>query len=252
MDASSEKRIGLAKRFFALLLTTAALVCLRPSDGLCGEPGPEVFHREQFLSLDAWAPVFFPKIKRHSTYAAVVSDGLPALEARSDRSASAMRLARDYDVFRYPKLSWAWKISRVYEKGDETKKSGDDYPIRVYVMFRYDPQKAAAWQKLKYGAAKKIYGEYPPHSALLYIWANRIGKKRILTNPYAENAKMVILEAGNLRAGQWIKESVDVLSDYREAFGEEPPARASLAVMNDSDNTGESSVSWLRELTIHR
>ncbi|MBI5844501.1 MAG: DUF3047 domain-containing protein [Deltaproteobacteria bacterium] len=248
----SERRLRLGKKFFSLLLITAALACPGVPKGLCGEPVPEVFHREMFLSLDAWTPVFFPKIKRHSTYEAVVSDGVPTLLARSDKSASAIRLTREYDVFRYPKLSWSWKISRVYDKGDATKKSGDDYPIRVYVMFRYDPAKAATWQKLKYGAARKIYGEYPPHSALLYIWANRAQEKRIITNPYTASAKMVILEAGKLRVGRWIDESVDVLSDYREAFGSEPPAGASLAVMNDSDNTGESSVSWLRNITIHR
>lgn len=248
----SLRRIRLTEKVFSFFLIAASLFLLGSPSARCADAREAVFHREQFLSLDAWTPVFFPKIKRHSVYAPVMADGLPALEARSDKSASAIRLARDYDVSMYPKLSWSWKISRVYEKGDETKKSGDDYPIRVYVMFRYDPARAAAWQKIKYGAARRIYGEYPPHSALLYIWANRVNKKRILTNPYAENAKMVILEAGNARVGQWVKESVDVLSDYREAFGEEPPAQASLAVMNDSDNTGESSVSWLRDLTVHR
>ena len=31
--------------------------------------------------------------------------------------------------------------------------------------------------------------------------------------------------------------------DYRRAFGEEPPRVARIAIMNDSDNTGESAVS---------
>lgn len=45
-------------------------------------------------------------------------------------------------------------------------------------------------------------------------------------------------------------EEVDVLSDYRRAFGTDPPGQAGLAVMNDSDDTGESSVSWLDDLEV--
>ncbi|NJD55892.1 MAG: DUF3047 domain-containing protein, partial [Nitrospirae bacterium] len=77
-------------------------------------------------------------------------------------------------------------------------------------------------------------------------------KRRILSNPYAEEAKMIILEAGTEKAGQWVEEDVDVIKDYREAFGALPPRTASLAVMNDSDNTGERSVSYVDYIEVYK
>jgi hypothetical protein len=237
---------------FSAVLAGLSLFVINARYAGCGESVRETFLKEEFRNLDGWSPVYFPKIPRHSEYSVVTEDGAFALMAKSDDSASAIRLKTEYSVLRYPRLSWQWKISRVYEKGDETKKSGDDYPLRVYVMFRYDPAKASAWEKLKYGAARRLYGEYPPKCALLYIWANKPHDKRIMPSPYAENAKMIVLEAGNAKAGKWTEESVDVLADYRAAFGSDPPASAALAIMNDSDNTHESSTSWLRELEIGR
>jgi Ca2+-binding EF-hand superfamily protein len=63
---------------------------------------------------------------------------------------------------------------------------------------------------------------------------------------------MIFLQMGDSQKGQWIEESVDILSDYRRAFGEDPPATASLAIMNDSDDTGQSSVSYVEFIEVYR
>ena len=42
------------------------------------------------------------------------------------------------------------------------------------------------------------------------------------------------------------------LEDYRRAFGEDPPAEASLAIMNDSDDTGQSAVSFVEFIEVFR
>lgn len=46
--------------------------------------------------------------------------------------------------------------------GDAATKDGDDYALRIYIIFPYDPAEASFGTKLKYNAAKLIYGEYPP------------------------------------------------------------------------------------------
>jgi hypothetical protein len=69
---------------------------------------------------------------------------------------------------------------------------------------------------------------------------------------YAEEAKMVILEAGEDNAGKWLQEEVNIVEDYRDAFGNMPPSIASLAIMNDSDNTGEKSVSYVDFIEISK
>jgi hypothetical protein len=74
---------------------------------------------------------------------------------------------------------------------------------------------------------------------------------QILSNTYASEAKMIILQSGDANAGKWIQQEVDIIEDYHKAFGEDPPSIASLAIMNDSDNTGESAVSYIDYIEIY-
>ena len=66
-----------------------------------------------------------------------------------------------------------------------------------------------------------------------------------MTNPYSDRSKMIFLQMGGERKGQWIEENLNIITDYLRAFGEKPPTTASLAIMNDSDDTGQSSVSYI-------
>jgi len=211
-----------------------------------------VFLREDFNDLEKWRPLYFPKIKQHSTYS-IYQDGADhVLKAESNSSASGIVYQKEFNVHEYPKARWRWKVSNVYAKGDEKSKAGDDYPIRIYIIFKYDPDAASFGQRIKYGLAKTIYGEYPPHSSLNYIWANKKHAERIITNPFADDAKMVLLEAGPEKVGKWIEEDIYILDDYQKAFGTKPPAIASIAIMNDSDNTGERSESFVDYIEIFR
>jgi len=215
------------------------------------EPAPVLF-REDFNDLTNWRPLYFPKIKQHSLYT-IVRDGNDSfLKAESNASASGIIWLKEFNVYDYPKVRWRWKVTNVYAKGDETSKAGDDYPIRIYILFKFDPETASFGQRLKYGLAKKMYGAYPPHSSLNYIWANRSHAERFITNVFADEAKMVLLEAGQDKAGRWVEEEIDILADYQKAFGTRPPAIAGIAIMNDSDNTGERSISFVDYLEIFR
>lgn len=197
--------------------------------------------KEDFNSLNNWVPLNFEKIKKHSTYK--VKDSV--LIAKSDASASGIIFKKTYDIYKYPVLSFKWKINNIYKKGDATTKDGDDYPIRIYIMFQYNPDKASFFDSVKYGLAKSIYGKYPPHSALNYIWANKKQKERIITSAYTDKAKMIVTDFGDRYLNIWKEHSVNVLKDYKEAFGQNPPAKVSLAIMTDSDNTKESSLSYI-------
>jgi hypothetical protein len=158
----------------------------------------------------------------------------------------------EFDVYQYSKVRWRWKVRNLYHKADAMTKAGDDFPIRIYIMFVYDPKNAGFVEGIQYGFAKSLYGAYPPQSSLNYIWSSKETPARIITNPYTDRAKDVVLRSGPSLVGTWQNENVDVLADYREAFGTDPPQKARVAIMNDSDNTGESSVSWVDDLDVYR
>jgi hypothetical protein len=209
-----------------------------------------VLFRENFNTLDNWKPFFFPKIASHSTYTVEREGDRFQLRAESNASASAIVYKNPFAVYHYPVVRWRWKISNVYAVGDPRSKKGDDYPLRVYVTFEYDPDSAGFGERLTYGLAKTLYGEYPPHSSLSYVWASKEEKERIITSPYTDKAKMVLLRAGPSLVGTWQEEQVNILDDYRAAFGKDPPAKARIAIMNDSDNTGEASVSFMEYIEV--
>lgn len=200
---------------------------------------------EQFNSLDDWQPIIFPGIEKHSEYFRREVEGGSILVATSNGSASGIRYGKEFNVYAYPIVRWRWKVDNVFARGNVEKKSGDDYPLRVYVMFKYDPDEASFGERIKYGLAKTLYGEYPPKSSLNYIWANRSHEKRIYPSPYTDKAQLIILRAGEDKAGRWVDEQVNIIDDYQLAFGRNPPETASLAIMNDSDNTGEAARSYM-------
>lgn len=240
------------KRSMAIIALTALAVFV-PVDAALPEEGDgrRVFLREEFDDLDSWKPLTFPKIKKHSTYSVEEDGENRILRAESDASASGLIYRETFPVYDYSRIRWRWKVGSVYEAGDARTKGGDDYPLRLYVIFPYEPEGAGFGERIKYGAARAIYGEYPPHSALNYIWANRKQEKRIIPNSFTSRAMMIIIR-GPDDAGEWQVDETDILKDYRETFGEDPPREASLAIMNDSDNTGESSVSYVDYVEIFK
>jgi len=162
--------------------------------------------------------------KGETVYAQVVEAGRPAVKAESRASASALIYRISLDPKTYPRLSWSWKIVRTIGKGDERTKAGDDYAARVYVVFPSN----FFWRT----------------RAVNYIWANRLPRGAFLPNAYTGNAVMVAVESGDGNAGGWIDEERNLTEDYRRAFGEDPPKIGAVAIMTDTDNTGEEAVAW--------
>ena len=235
----------LASHFFVSML----YLCWSPP---AGAQERKVLLHDDFRNLDKWKPLHFPKIEKHSLYSVESKDGEHYLRAETQASASGLLYRESFNVYDYPKVRWRWKISNVYDKGDGRTKASDDYPIRIYVLFEYDPQKAGAADKIKYGLARIIYGEYPPHSAINYVWSSATWNTPFITSPRTDKVKVVALQSGTAKAGTWQEEEVDALQDYRRMFGTDPPARASLGIMSDSDNTAEKAVSFVSFVEVYR
>ena len=231
---------------YALILS-----CISAVSEVHSEEGKSLF-QEDFNDLNSWKPLYFPKIENHTSYTIESNGSESYLKAESNASASAVLSKKEFNIYQYSRMRWRWKVENVYRKGDAKTKSGDDYSLRIYIVFKYDPEKAGFLERFRYNAAKLIYGEYPPHSSLIYIWANREHGETIITNAYTEKSKMVLLQKGDANVGKWLIHDVNVLEDYEDAFGEKPPPIASIAIMNDSDNTGEKSISYLDYIEVYR
>jgi len=202
----------------------------------------ETFLFENFETMDKWEDLIFPKIENTTYY--TIEDG-DYLRIESRNSASGLIMKSTFNVYNYPILSWSWKAGNIIENGDARKKSGDDYPVRIYVIFKYDPESAGFGERIQYNGIKLIYGEYPPKASLNYIWSNKELDTDFLFSPYTKKAAMVPVEQGSKNLGTWQNYRVNILEDYKKIFGSEPPPIASLAIMGDSDNTGEKSLAFI-------
>ena len=195
-----------------------------------------------------WRPLAFNGISRHSEYDLVDDGGVTVVRATSDNAASGLMRPVRIDLERYPLLQWRWKITRLIDKADATRKEGDDYPARLYIVFDYDIDRLRWLERLKYDFYHAIYGEYPPLAVLNYLWDGRLAVDTLLPNAYTDHVQMIVAQSGDARLGEWVAQQRNVYQDYLRAFGEPPPAVTGVAIMTDTDNTGEHALSYYGDI----
>lgn len=199
---------------------------------------------------DPWEPMTFENIDRHTSYTLVEDNSRTIIRAHSKNSASGLIHPLRVNPKDYPVIKWRWKIDHVLEKGNATSKKGDDYAARIYVAFAFDPDNAGWWERARHKSAALFSGKEVPGTALNYIWANKASVGKIVPNPYASEARMVVLQSGNAASGRWITEDRNILEDYRRAFGKIPPDIIGIGVMTDSDDTGGETTGYYGDITL--
>ena len=195
-----------------------------------------------------WKSLTFEKIPTHTQYSLVKDEDQVVVKAVSKKSSSGLTREISIDPRKYPFVQWRWKIENILKNGDVTKKSGDDYPARLYITFEYDSSKVGLFEQAKYEGAKLLYGQYPPIGAITYIWESKSPIGTMVPNPYTDRVTMIVLESGDTRLGEWITEERNVYEDFKKAFGDEPPNISGVAIMTDTDNTKERAVAYFGDI----
>ncbi len=201
---------------------------------------------------DGWKPLTFKKVEKHTTYSLVKDGESTVVKAVSEASASGLMREITINLKEYPIVQWRWKVTNILKKGDVAKKEGDDYPARLYITFAYDASKVSFFKKAQYEAVRLLYGQYPPLGAINYIWESKAPKGTVAPNPFTDQVKMIVVESGTDRINQWASEERNVYEDYKKAFGEEPPMISGVAIMTDTDNTGESATAYYGDIVFKK
>ncbi len=181
---------------------------------------------------------------RHTQYTLVRTDSTAVVKAVAKNSASALIRRVPIDPAEYPILEWRWKVENVLKKGNAREKSGADFAARIYVTFDYDVDNFGFFEELKYRAIKAMGYENVPARALNYIWASKVPRGTVLPTPYTDWVMMIAVRSGPTKTGTWITEHRNIAEDYRRAFGGDPPPINGIAIMTDTDNTGEKAVAY--------
>ncbi len=188
---------------------------------------------------DGWEQVRFGENESSTTYDLVRTDSMVVVRARSSNGASGLITHQRVDLSRYPILEWRWKVDRLPEGADVTKDTTADAAARLYVTFDYDG--LGLIDRLKLMLLRRVGYSKAPSRALNYLWASRRGQDESVESPYTDQIMVMPVRSGPDRVGQWIRERRNVLADYRQVFGESPPAVNGVAIMTDTDNTADTA-----------
>jgi hypothetical protein len=172
-------------------------------------------------NLAGWSDKIF---KGKTTYTLIRENDKSVLKAHSEKGASGLLKKVNLDPKEYPVLRWSWKVEHVLKGEDVTRKSGDDFAARVYVVF----PRTFFWQT----------------RAINYVWAAKLPKGSSVPSPYTSKALIVAVESGDEKAGQWVNEERNIYEDYRKLFGEEPPMLGAVAIMTDTDDTRDEATAY--------
>lgn len=203
-----------------------------------------------------WRPISFGDVDTRTRYRLVKQDiqgdTTHVVRAVSEAGAAGLGRSLRVDPQQRSRLTWQWKVTNVLDAGDARQEDGDDYPARLYITFDYNPSNFGLMDRVKYETLQALGYDQVPTRALNYIWANRVPKDTLLPNPYTDWVQMIAVQSGSRKVGTWTRERRNVRADYRQAFGEEPPPINGVAIMTDTDDTGESATAYYGDIIARR
>lgn len=188
--------------------------------------------------------------KRPTQYSLVANGAGTALEAFADRAASGLYRRLRVDLRRQPMLEWSWRTERLIPQADVSNGAREDSAARLVLSFHGDPRRLDFEDRAKLRLAKVFAGEPLPYAMLIYVWSNHLPVESTLPSPQIDRIRMVVVESGPERLGQWLTYRRNVLEDYRRAFGEEPGDLVAVGMLTDTDNTQQRARSWYGDITL--
>lgn len=198
---------------------------------------------------DYWQPWIVLPSKPKTDYRLVRTERGVALESNAERSASGLYRALRVDPSRHPTLEWKWKVERLIPGADNRVAGREDSPVRLILAFHGDPAKLDFFERGRMRLAKAISGQELPYATLMYVWSEAHPPGTVIHNPHTSRIRMLVVESGAQRVGEWVRYRRDVAEDYRRAFEEEPAQVLAVGVMTDTDNTRETARAWYGDIT---
>ncbi|KAF0190747.1 MAG: hypothetical protein FD165_2416 [Gammaproteobacteria bacterium] len=177
-------------------------------------------------NLADWSEQVF---KGHTVYQPATIDGRQALSAVSAASASGLHKKVKIDLAATPYLEWSWRTDDILRGIDETTRAGDDYPLRLYVIF------SRGWF---------FWQTY----ALCYVWASNKPADAAWPNAYTSNTIQLAVQSGEARLGEWLDYRRDVRADIKRYMGFDVDHIDAVAIMTDTDNSAQRASAWYGDI----
>ncbi len=157
-----------------------------------------------------------------NTYTVRSEGGKKFLRADAQGTSIQIGYNKEWTLNDFPVLKWQWRAILLPVNSNERVKGGNDNALGLYVVF----------------------GRWPFIRTLKYIWSETLPVGTSLDSPFTKNTKMIVLRCGHELIGTWVRETRDILADYRRFFGdkEESPVAKGIAILTDADNTNTRAI----------
>ena len=150
-------------------------------------------------------------------------------------------------------LHWRWRLDQPVAGADLQTKDGDDTPIKVCALFDLPLDHLGFVDRSLLRLARSASGEHLPGATLCYVWDQKLAAGTELPNAFTKRIRYLVLDSANSPLHQWVSHVRDLNADFLRSFGTEcdtvPPLLAIL-VGADADNTGESSLAYVGDVSL--
>jgi hypothetical protein len=197
-----------------------------------------------------WAHLPLSKLKRDTVYTLINDGGRNVLRGAASSSASFYAVNLKPPTAMPAILSWRWKTDALVPGADNREKSREDAPLRVIAAFDGDRATLPDAEQQRFRRARALSGRDLPYAVLMYIWSEQVALETIIPSAHTSQVKMLVVTSGASGLEQWQSLRRNVAEDYRRVFGAAPGRLLGVAVMTDTDNTGETASGLYADLRL--
>lgn len=124
------------------------------------------------------------------------------------------------NIYQTPVLTWRWRVQNLPDGAREDDKDLNDSAAGIYVVFDMD---------------KVLFKKVP--RSIKYVWSSTLPENEVVSNLFGRQ-KVVIVESGEQNLGEWRSFSRNIVEDFKNLFGENPPDKPiAILILSDGDNT---------------
>jgi Protein of unknown function (DUF3047) len=239
---------------FAIAAFVALMMLLA---GGCASTAPAVQHAgvpktslSSLADTQAWQPWILHPSKRKTEYLRETQDGVAVVQARAHASASGLMHRLDVPVSASTRLSWRWKVDELIASADLRDRSSSDSPVRIVLAFDGDKSRLPGKEQAFFERVKLFAGQDMPYATLMYVWDNRVPVEEIISNGHTSRVRKIVASSGVQELKKWCSFQRKIAQDFERAFGEKPGRLLGVALLTDTDNTGEFTTGYYADLQL--
>jgi len=201
----------------------------------------------------AWKFATLPR-KQPTKFTVVELGGSNVLKVEAEDSYGNLVHDLRLQVSSQAVLAWRWRVDKLVDDADLKIRAGDDSPAKLCVFFAFDTDKLPFAERARLGLANSVVGQGVPGQTLCYVWDNKLAANTGLINAFSKRIRMIVLETGTAKLGQWVAQRRNLVADYQRMFGDESegkvPEVSGVAISADADNTHGHALAYFGDVML--